>query len=286
MVATFIPEQQLDRVVELALNEDLGRGDVTTDLLVPPDAEGTGSFLIKANGILAGSVVAQAVFRKVDPKVAVDFTVKDGSAVSEAQIVGKVAGKAASILKGERVALNFMQRLSGVASLTAQYVAQVKGTRAGIYDTRKTTPGLRSLEKYAVRMGGGHNHRVDLGDFVLIKDNHIAILRGRGMSLSEIVERAKSKAPAGMKVEVEVTSTSDGVEAARAGADIVMFDNMSVYEMRRAVGLLPKRVKTEASGGITLAGVHEVAMTGVDIISVGALTHSAKTLDISLELEF
>ncbi len=286
MVATSMPEQQLVNIVELALSEDLGRGDVTTDLLVPPDAEGTGSFLIKADGILAGGGVAQVVFRKVDPEVAVDFTVKDGSAVKNGQIVGTVAGKAASILKGERVALNFLQRLSGVASLTAEYVAQVKGTKAGIYDTRKTTPGLRFLEKYAVRMGGGHNHRLDLGDFVLIKDNHIAILRGRGMSLSEIVARAKSRVPSGMKVEVEVTSTKDGIEAARAGADIVMFDNMSVDEMKRAVGQLPEGVKTEASGGISLATVREVAKTGVDIISVGALTHSAKTLDISLELEF
>ena len=150
MVATSMPEQQLVNIVELALSEDLGRGDVTTDLLVPPDAEGTGSFLLKADGILAGGGVAQVVFRKVDPEVAVDFTVKDGSAVKNGQIVGTVAGKAASILKGERVALNFLQRLSGVASLTAEYVAQVKGTKAGIYDTRKTTPGLRFLEKYAV----------------------------------------------------------------------------------------------------------------------------------------
>jgi len=286
MVAASMPEIQLDSIVDLALREDLGRGDITTDTLVPPDVEGAASVLIKADGILAGTGVAEIVFRRVDPQLRVQFSAKDGSAVRAGQVVGRVSGKVVSILKAERVALNFLQRLSGVASLTAQYVAQTEGTKAGIYDTRKTTPGLRFLEKYAVRMGGGHNHRLDLGDFVLIKDNHIAILRGKGMSLADIVRKAKAKVPQGMKVEVEVTSTGDAIEAAEAGADIVMFDNMPVGDMKRAVGLLPEGVKTEASGGMSLSNVREVAMTGVDIISVGALTHSAKVLDISLELEF
>jgi nicotinate-nucleotide pyrophosphorylase (carboxylating) len=286
MVAASMPEIQLDNIVDLALSEDLGRGDVTTDTLVPPELEGAASVLVKGDGILAGAGVAEIVFRRVDPQLQVQFSAKDGTAVRAGQIVGRVSGKVVSILKAERVALNFLQRLSGVASLTALYVAQTLGTKAGIYDTRKTTPGLRFLEKYAVRMGGGHNHRLDLGDFVLIKDNHIAILRGRGMTLADIVGKAKTKAPQGMKVEVEVTSTGDAIEAARAGADIVMFDNMPVEDMKRAVGLLPEGVKTEASGGISLTTVRDVAMTGVDIISVGALTHSAKVLDISLELEF
>jgi len=286
MVAASMPEIQLDSIVDLALREDLGRGDITTDALVPPDIEGAASVLVKADGILAGTGVAEIVFRRVDPQLRVQFSAKDGSAVRAGQVVGRVSGKVVSILKAERVALNFLQRLSGVASLTAQYVAQTEGTKAGIYDTRKTTPGLRFLEKYAVRMGGGHNHRLDLGDFVLIKDNHIAILRGKGMSLADIVRKAKTRVPQGMKVEVEVTSTGDAIEAAKAGADIVMFDNMPVEDMKRSVGLLPEGVKTEASGGMSLSNVREVAMTGVDIISVGALTHSAKVLDISLELEF
>ena len=285
MVAASMPEEQLYDIIDLALREDLGRGDITTDVLIPPGIDGKASILVKADGVLAGGGVAEVVFRRVDTSLKTELFTKDGSAVEAGEVVGMVSGKVASILKAERVALNFLQRLSGVASLTAQYVAQTRGTKAGIYDTRKTTPGLRFLEKYAVRMGGGCNHRLDLGDFVLIKDNHIAILRGRGMALADIVRQAKAKVPGGMKVEVEVTSAEDGVEAARAGADIVMFDNMSAGDMKKTVGMLPQGVRTEASGGITLASVREVALTGVDIISVGALTHSARVLDISLELE-
>jgi nicotinate-nucleotide pyrophosphorylase (carboxylating) len=280
-----MPDNQLDDIVDLALSEDLGRGDVTTDNLIPSDTVGHAYILIKADGVLAGGSVAEIVFHRVDAELEVTRSVPDGSVVKTGDIVGHVSGRVVSILKAERVALNFLQRLSGIATLTARYVAAVQGTEAGIYDTRKTTPGLRFLEKYAVRMGGGRNHRLDLGDFVLIKDNHIAILRGRGATLTEVVERAKGKAPAGMKVEVEVTSVQDAVEAARAGADIVMFDNMSARDMKRAVEILPAGVQTEASGGINLTTVREAALTGVDIISVGALTHSAAVLDMSLELE-
>jgi nicotinate-nucleotide pyrophosphorylase (carboxylating) len=280
-----MPEQQLHSIVDLALGEDLGRGDVTTDNLIPPDIVGTASILMKADGILAGGDVAVAVFHRVDPGLRTELFVKDGSSVKAGDIVGRVSGRVVSILKAERVALNFLQRLSGIASLTARYVAEVAGTKAGIYDTRKTTPGMRLLEKYAVRMGGGHNHRLDLGDFVLIKDNHLAILRGRGVTLTQVIAQARATAPGSMKIEVEVTSAGDAVEAARAGADIVMFDNMSPGDMKRAVGILPAGVKTEASGGINLATVRQAALTGVDIISVGALTHSPGVLDISLELE-
>jgi nicotinate-nucleotide pyrophosphorylase (carboxylating) len=280
-----MPEKELDSIVDLALSEDLGRGDITTDILIPPDVDGRASILIKADGILAGGSVAEIVFHRVDPELLVVRSTVDGSRVRAGEIVGHISGRVVSILKAERVALNFMQRLSGIATLTARYVAAVKGTKAGIYDTRKTTPGLRFLEKHAVRMGGGRNHRVDLGDFVLIKDNHIAILRGRGATLTEIVARAKATVPTGMKVEVEVTSVNDAEEAARAGADIVMFDNMSAPDMKRAVGILPAGVQTEASGGINLTTVRDAALTGVDIISVGALTHSPGVLDISLEQE-
>jgi nicotinate-nucleotide pyrophosphorylase (carboxylating) len=280
-----MPEKQVYSLIDLALREDVRRGDITTDTLIPGDIQGQASILIKADGILAGGGIAEIVFHRVDPSLKVDLGVKDGSVVKAGDIVGYVSGNVVSILKGERVALNFIQRLSGIASLTAKYVAEVQGTGAGIYDTRKTTPGFRFLEKYAVRMGGGHNHRLDLAEFVLVKDNHIAILRRRGFSLTEIVEKARKGVPPGMKVEVEVTSVKDGVEAARAGADIVMFDNMSPEEMKRGVEALPAGVETEASGGITIKNVRQVALTGVDIISIGALTHSAQVLDISLELE-
>lgn len=281
-----MPEQQVYSLVDLALREDLGRGDITTDSLIPEDIQGQASILIKADGILAGGGVAEIVFHRVDPKLKVELLLKDGTAVEAGDIAGYISGNVVSILKGERVALNFLQRLSGVASLTAKYVAEVEGTKAGIYDTRKTTPGFRFLEKYAVRMGGGCNHRLDLAEFVLIKDNHIAILRRRGFSITDIVKKAKGAVTAGMKVEVEVTNGGDGVEAALAGADIVMFDNMPPSEMKQGVKMLPAGVETEASGGITLANVRQAALSGVDIISIGALTHSAPVLDISLELEF
>lgn len=211
--------------------------------------------------------------------------IKDGDPVQPGDTAATVTGSVISILKAERTALNFLQRLSGIASLTAQYVAATSGLTAKITDTRKTTPGLRLLEKYAVRMGGGHNHRLHLGEAVLIKDNHIAAMRTLGISLKDIVAKAKQNVAKGVTVEVEATSTPEALEAVEAGADIVMLDNMSPDEMRQAVKLVSGRAKIEASGGITLANVRQVAMTGVDIISIGALTHSYRALDISLELE-
>ena len=276
---------QINQIVDLALSEDLGHGDVTSEALIPPELEGQATILVKADGVLAGLEVARRVFQRIDPSLKVERLIKDGTKVKHGDIAATVSGRVISILKAERVALNFLQRLSGIASLTAQYVAEVRGTKARITDTRKTTPGLRLLEKYAVRMGGGHNHRFHLGDGILIKDNHLAVLRARGMSLKQIVARAKQKAPEGLMVEVEVSSVSDALAAAKAGADIIMLDNMNPDEMHRAVSLLPKEVKTEASGGINLTNVQAAALAGVDIISIGALTHSPKALDISLELE-
>jgi len=213
--------------------------------------------------------------------------IKDGAKIQPGDIVAPISGSVISILKAERVALNFLQRLSGIASLTAKYIAKTKGKGydVNITDTRKTTPGLRLLEKYAVRMGGGQNHRLHLGDGILIKDNHLAALRALGMSLKNIIAKAKQNAPQGLTVEVEVNTVQEALDAAEAGADIIMLDNMSPDEMRRVVDLIPSGVKTEASGGITLANVRAAAMTGVDVISIGALTHSPTALDISLELE-
>ena len=278
-------EAEVDAIIERALTEDISHGDVTTELLIPPELQGKASIMVKAKGILAGGAVARKLFLKVDPSLEVDVLIRDGERVQPGDIVATVSGRVASILKAERTALNFLQRLSGIASNTAQYVARTKGYNVIITDTRKTTPGLRLLEKYAVRMGGGKSHRFHLGDGILIKDNHLAALRALGMSLKDIVAKAKQNAPKGLKVEVEVDTVQEALDAAEAGADIIMLDNMSPDEMRHVVGLIPGQVKTEASGGIILANVRRAAMSGVNTISVGALTHSTKALDISLELE-
>ena len=280
-----LTEKQFDVIIDLALDEDTGYGDITSEALIPPDLTGKASLLVKETGVLAGIEVAGRVFQRVDPSLEIDVLIKDGTAIQSGDIAGTIVGSVSSILKAERVALNFLQRLSGIASLTAQYVAETSGLNARIVDTRKTTPGMRLLEKYAVRMGGGHNHRLHLGDAVLIKDNHIAALRAMGMNLKDIVAKARQNTPAGVTIEVEVTNTREAQEARKAGADIIMLDNMSVNEVRQVVNLVSGQAKLEASGGITLKNVHRVAMTGVDIISIGALTHSFRALDISLEME-
>jgi nicotinate-nucleotide pyrophosphorylase (carboxylating) len=280
-----LSDEQLDSIIDLALAEDISHGDITSEALIPPNLSGKASILVKEKGVLAGVEVASRVFHRIDPSLKVKVLIKDGATVQPGDIVATVTGSVISILKAERTALNFLQRLSGIASLTAQYVAATSGLTAKITDTRKTTPGLRLLEKYAVRMGGGHNHRLHLGDAVLVKDNHIAAMRTLGISLKDIVTKAKQNAAKGITVEVEVTSTQEALEAVEAGADIIMLDNMSPDEIQQAVKLVSGRTRIEASGGITLANVRQVAMTGVDIISIGALTHSYRALDISLELE-
>ncbi len=281
----YISEEELDSIVDLALSEDTGHGDITSEALIPPDLSGRASILAKEKGVLAGGEVARRVFHRIDSALKTELLIKDGDAVQPGDKVATVSGSVINILKAERVALNFLQRLSGIASLTARYVAATSGLAAKITDTRKTTPGLRLLEKYAVRMGGGQNHRLHLGDAVLIKDNHLAALRALGMSLRDIVAKARQNVPAGVTVEVEVTSTQEALDALAAGADIIMLDNMSPDKMRQAMKLVSGQARIEASGGITLANVRQVAMTGVDIISIGALTHSPQALDISLELE-
>lgn len=278
-------EKQIDAIIEAALEEDSGRGDVTSEALIPVDLTGKATLLVKEKGVLAGIEIAKRVFTHIDPMLQVDILIKDGTAIKPGDISATIEGSVISILEAERTALNFLQRLSGIASLTAEYAAKVKGTDAKIYDTRKTTPGLRALEKYAVRMGGGQNHRMHLGDAVLIKDNHIAALRAMGMSLKDIILKARKNAPAGITIEAEVNSVKEAGEALEAGADIIMLDNMNVKDMRQAVEKAAGKAKLEASGNITLANVRQVAMTGVDMISIGALTHSYKALDISLEME-
>jgi nicotinate-nucleotide pyrophosphorylase (carboxylating) len=290
---------QVEEIIDRALAEDLGKGDVTTEALIAGDQQGTGSIVAKQEGILAGIEVAKQVFHRVDPELKVEILLEDGAGVKPGSKVAKVSGSIASILKAERVALNFLQRLSGIASEANRYVARVEGLPVRIMDTRKTAPGLRSLEKYAVRVGGGGNHRMSLGDGILIKDNHLAALRSQGLNIKEIITRARQNAPLSLRgakrrsnlqprqtqVEVEVRTVPEALEAVEARANIVMLDNMNLEDMREAVKSIHGRALIEASGGITLDNVRAVAETGVDFISIGALTHSARALDISLELE-
>ena len=278
-------KRKVEELVDHALAEDWAWGDVTTQALIPAEAEGQASFIAKSAGVVAGIEVMQLVFARVDPSLKFREMLHDGDRLQRGTEIAAIEGKVGSILRGERVALNFLQRLSGIATETSRYVEAVRGTKARIVDTRKTTPGLRFLEKYAVKAGGGQNHRVHLGDGILIKDNHLAALRARGLDIRAAIDLAKKNAPHTLKIEVEVTTVEEANEAVAAGADIVMLDNMSVEEMRRAVKSMGGRVLVEASGGITLDNVRSVAETGVDLISVGALTHSVKALDISLELE-
>jgi nicotinate-nucleotide pyrophosphorylase (carboxylating) len=282
-MATSKPETE--EIIDHALAEDLGKGDVTTEALIPGDQQGTGFIMAKEEGILAGVEAAKQVFLRVDPELKVRILLEDGARVKPGSKLARVSGSIASILKAERVALNFLQRLSGIASETNRYVVRVEGLPVRIMDTRKTTPGLRSLEKYAVRVGGGKNHRMSLGDGILIKDNHLVTLRSQELNIKEIIAKARQNAPQRLPVEVEVRTVSEASEAVEAGADIVMLDNMNLEDMREAVKSIHGRALIEASGGITLDNVRAVAETGVDFISIGALTHSTRALDISLELE-
>lgn len=268
----------VERAVAAALAEDVGRGDVTTAATVDEAAVGTAELIAREPGVVFGLRVAEAVFRALDPDVSFDALVEEGARVDRPTAVASVAGPLRAILTGERVALNFLGRLSGVATLTRRYVDAVDGTGVAILDTRKTTPGLRALEKQAVVAGGGRNHRFGLDDGVLIKDNH---LRAAG-SLAEAVSRVR--AASDLPVEVECETLQQVAEALEAGADAILLDNMTLDELRAAVDLVAGRARLEASGGITLDNVRAVAETGVDEISIGALTHSARSLDVSLEL--
>jgi nicotinate-nucleotide pyrophosphorylase (carboxylating) len=284
MTDNLLPPERLDPIIRNALYEDLGQGDVTGSTLIPADLKGQARLLAKEAGVVAGMPVVSRIFQQVGPEIKTEVLIGDGRPVAPGDTVAVITGSVLNILRGERLALNFLSHLSGIASLTARYLARVGNAPVRICDTRKTTPGLRLLEKYAVKMGGGSNHRFNLGDAILIKDNHIAALRAEGLSLTDIVARARQNAPEGTPVEIEVSNAEEAVAAAAGGPDTIMLDNIPPAEIRRIRGLLPPQIKIEASGGINLETVGEVAATGVDIISIGALTHSAPAIDFSLEM--
>ena len=268
----------LERLAFAALAEDVGEGDVTTEATVEPDTVGSAELLVKEPGVVCGLEVAEAVFRALEPELSFEALVDEGAVITGPTAVARVTGPERAILTGERTALNFLGRLSGVATLTRRYVEAVAGTGAAILDTRKTTPGLRDLEKHAVAVGGGRNHRFGLDDGVLVKDNH---LRAAG-SIAAAVERLR--AATHLPIEVECDTLGQVEEALGAGAEAILLDNMRADELRAAVSLARGRARLEASGGVTLENVRAIAETGVDEISVGALTHSARSLDVSLEL--
>lgn len=270
-------------LIDLALKEDIGTGDVTTLSVVPAGRFARATMLAKQDGVISGIDIAATVFQRVDPAIAFEALVANGALVSGRTPIARLEGRARSILMAERVALNMIQRLSGVATLTRQYVDRIHGTDAVIVDTRKTTPGLRVLEKRAVVDGGGQNHRFNLSDGVLIKDNHLAAVDA-DRRVMEAVSLAQARAPHTIRIEVEVTNLEQVSEAVSAGADIILLDNMDIETMREAVEYVDGLAMTEASGGVTLDTVRAIAETGVDLISVGALTHSAPALDISLDV--
>lgn len=267
-------------LIEMALAEDIGTGDITSMATIPVDAVSAAALIAKEDGILAGLPVFARVMETVDPRLVVHPLSVEGQWLTAGERIAEIAGPTRSLLTAERTALNFLQRMSGIATTTARYVKAVEGTKARIVDTRKTVPGHRVLDKYAVRAGGGMNHRFNLSDGVLIKDNHIAAVGG----VEAAITAARAGAPHTLKIEVEVTDREMAFEAVAAGADIVLLDNMSLEEMRACVKLIGGRALTEASGGVTLDRVRAIAECGVDLISCGALTHSVKGLDISLEI--
>jgi nicotinate-nucleotide pyrophosphorylase (carboxylating) len=266
------------KLIEIALAEDIGTGDITTRSIVPAGRQIKGHFIAKEDGVICGMGLMQYIFAYIDQSVQLNEQKNDGDHVKKGEVIAYIEGPAQAILTGERVALNFLQHLSGIATQTAFYVNSVKGTGLHITDTRKTTPGMRVLEKYAVRMGGGYNHRMNLSDGVLIKDNHIKAAGG----IIPAIIAARENAPMTLKIEVETESLEQVREALEAGADIIMLDNMDYATMKAAVDIIKGRALTEASGNMDQKNLLEVAATGVDMVSIGALTHSVKAMDISL----
>jgi nicotinate-nucleotide pyrophosphorylase (carboxylating) len=272
-------EDATDALIETALKEDMPQGDITSENIIPADSESEATILAKEEGVLAGIDVARKVFSKIDPSIIFKKNLNDGQKFRKGQTLATIQGSSISLLKGERIALNFLQRMSGIATTTQKFVLMLQGTETKILDTRKTTPGLRSLEKYAVRMGGGVNHRFNLSEMVLIKDNHLRIVG----SISQAVKSARESIKPGVRVEVEATSIEEVQEAVQSGADMIMLDNMPKEAMKEVVKRVKGKVPLEVSGKVSLRRVKEIASLGVDFISVGSLTHSYKSVDISIE---
>ncbi len=273
----------INKLIETALQEDIGSGDVTTEAIVPNSSMSNAFLNAREDLVLCGLNIAQAVFKKLDSSICIEPLHYDGEKIGAGETIATIKGWTKPILTGERVALNFLQRLSGVATLTNIYVEKIKGTNAKILDTRKTTPGLRKLEKYAVRCGGGHNHRIGLYDQILVKDNHIAALKDEKPNpIAAAVKRAREKYPS-LIVEIEADNLNQVHQAIKAGADIVLLDNMKINQIKEAVAIGKGKVKLEVSGGVNFNTIREIAEAGVDFISVGALTHSARAVDIALD---
>ena len=270
----------VDKIIEQALLEDIGTGDITTESIIPSNLKAKGIIKTSDEGVVAGLDIARLVFQKLDSDNTFQEKIIDGTKITQGKLLAEITGSARTILKGERVALNFLQRMSGIATITSKFCQEVKDFPVRIVDTRKTTPGLRILEKYAVRMGGGHNHRFGLYDAVLIKDNHIAAAGG----IKSAVNSVRKQISHTVKIEVEVENLSQLQEALEMRVDVIMLDNMNLNVMKKAVKTAKDKVLLEASGRVTLENVREIAQTGVDLISIGALTHSVKSLDISMEI--
>ena len=270
----------IDKIIEQALLEDIGTGDITTESIIPSNLKAKGIIKTSEEGVVAGLDIACLVFQKLDSEIIFQEKTKDGTKVARGKELAEITGSARTILKGERVALNFLQRMSGIATITSKFCQEVKDFPVRIVDTRKTTPGLRILEKYAVHMGGGYNHRFGLYDAVLIKDNHIAVAGG----IKSAVNSVRKQISHTVKIEVEVENLSQLQEALKVQVDIIMLDNMDLETMKEAVKMVKGKALIEASGEITLEKVRKIAQTGVDLISIGALTHSVKSLDISMEI--
>ncbi|QHC70774.1 carboxylating nicotinate-nucleotide diphosphorylase [Rathayibacter sp. VKM Ac-2801] len=280
----MLTRQSIDRVVTLALEEDAPWGDLTSDTLLPADATASAALVAREPGVFSGGAVLVGTMRQVDSRIRCSVLVEDGAVFEAGQTLARIEGPAGGVLRGERVALNLVQRMSGIATLTAQYVAAVEGTRARIADTRKTTPGLRALERHAVRSGGGRNHRFSLSDAVLAKDNHLAVLAARGIDLTAALRAARASIPHTAHLEVEVDRLDQIEPALAGGADTIMLDNFSPDLLRQGVALIGGRAVVEASGGVHLSTVRAIAEAGVDVISVGALTHSVRSLDLGLDI--
>lgn len=278
-----IDTAQIDRVIQLALSEDVPFGDLTTEAFVPADATAEAQLTAREAGIFSGGQVLLRTFQALDPAVEVVLHTDDGGRFTSGAVLASVRGPARAVLTCERIALNLVQRMSGIATLTAEYAAAVEGTGARITDTRKTTPGLRALERHAVRCGGGHNHRFSLSDAVMAKDNHLALIRDQGSDLSGAIRAARARLPHTTHLEVEVDRLEQIPAVLDGGADTIMLDNFSLEDLRRGVAMIGDRALVEASGGVRLETVGEIARTGVDIISVGALTHGVRALDLGLD---